>query len=145
MSLDVNPCVLFSSMERFDAHPGKTRDNTLYAPINERIPFTLSGGVHAVREVIRWEVALMVPCSQHQPRITVVLGTMMVFAGDKRRLQDLRISRTLCQLLSSSSGVCPPQNKSSANFANAPLHVVGQQNSAHKFLQSGFASGHTHS
>ena len=61
----------------------------------------------------------MVPCSQHQPRITVVLGTMMVFAEEKRRLQDLRISRTLCQLLCSSSVVCPPQNRSS-NFAMLP-------------------------
>ena len=61
----------------------------------------------------------MVPFSQHQPRITVVLGTMMVFAEDKRRLQDLRISRTLCQLLCSSSVVCPPQTDHQLNT----LHI----------------------
>ena len=62
-------------------------------------------------------LAVSVPLHQIQPRIVVVFGQIMVFLGDKTMLHTLRAWRTLRQLCKRSSGVLPPQYKSSASLA----------------------------
>ena len=62
-----------------------TRANILYAPMNERIDFTVEGPSQLANVAMRCRLASIVPRCHTQPSITVFDGQMVVFAADKRR------------------------------------------------------------
>jgi hypothetical protein len=48
-------------------HLGRTRPRTLYAPMNERSPRTVSGGGHQDKATMRCGLADKLPCVHIQP------------------------------------------------------------------------------
>ena len=119
-SVDGRPAMTSSNGARRDELAGITRARTLYAPMNDFIAPTFCGGGHKDNTDTRCGLAVSVPSDQVQPRIVVDFGLITVFEAERRKLFLWRAPKTLIQFSSSSSGVLPPQYKSSASLAITP-------------------------
>lgn len=115
-SVDERPEMESSSTsgDRMDEQPGITRAKTIHAPL------TLSGGEHEDNAKIWCGLAVKVHCDHVQPKIVVHYGLMIVLEAKRRKLFLLSTDKTLVQFSNSSSGVLPPQHKSSAKLATTP-------------------------
>ena len=120
LSFDWRPAMAFSSGVRVCAQLGSTRASTLYAPINDRRPWTVSGSLQVVRTDTLCGLVESLPWVQIQPRMVVERGQIIVFEAERRRPHVSRDFITLDQFARSSSGLLPPQYRSSANLAKYP-------------------------
>ena len=120
LSCDWRPAIASSSGARNEEHLGSTLDRNLYAPMNERRPFTVSGLVHDDNVLMRCWLAVRVPALQCHPRMVVDMGPMVVLWADKCKPAECKAVRMLCPFVASSSMVLPPQYRSSAILATEP-------------------------
>ena len=76
---------------------GITLLRNLYDPMKDLMFLIVCGGSQTASVFKRWDVALSVPFSHCQPRISVEVGQMIVLFGDSLKLLLCRASKTFSQ------------------------------------------------
>ena len=125
LSLGCNLAIASSRWARTWEQWGRTRPGTkctLQAPMNDRIPNTVSGGLHEESTAILCGLADTLAWFQIHPKMVVDRGQIIFCDGDRRGniYEGILLHITLNQLNMSCSGVSPPQYRSSASLATKP-------------------------
>ena len=113
----------FSRGASVSAQLGSILANTLYVPMNERRPWTVSGGLQVDRTETLCGLAVRQPWVHTHPRIVVDQEQTIVLEADSRGLHVCRAFNTLLQFSRSSSGEVPPQYKSSTSVDTKPAWI----------------------
>ena len=117
-----------SSGERILLQSFITLAKTLKAPIYDRRPLIVLGKSHEDNVDIRCLVADNCPLFHFQPRITVDVGQITVFSGDKHCSHLCSAVRTAHYISRSSSRLFAPQYRSSAILATLPSNIKSPNN-----------------